>query len=186
MISLFKKKTNKLQEYLLRAAIDMEAPKDMVDDSVAAPSDEDSLDINPLTDEDDPFASYERRKAPKKVRSHPPELEQLEQIIKKVISWNFESFNNLKKFQEVTEYFNEPTLSYKSNPLTFWSNETNKYKYPTLYKMALIYLCSPATSAESERVFSKAGLTLTNLRKNLNEKTLEKLLFVHLNFDLLN
>ena len=113
MISLFKKKTNKLQEYLLRAAIDMEAPKDM-DDSVAAPSDEDSLDADPLTDEDDPFASYERRKAPKKVRSHPPELEQLEQIIKKVISWNFESFDNLKNFRKSPSILPSPLFHTKA------------------------------------------------------------------------
>ena len=40
--------------------------------------------------------------------------------------------------------------------------EGNKSQFPLLYNVAAKYLAIPATSASSERLFSKAGLTIGN------------------------
>ena len=47
------------------------------------------------------------------------------------------------------------------------------YSYPTLSKMALDILAIPAMSAEVERVFSSASLTITDCRNRLGEEVIE-------------
>lgn len=46
---------------------------------------------------------------------------------------------------------------------------------------ALRYLCIPATSTESERMFSKAGSIISDRRSCLKPKTVDKLLFINKN-----
>ncbi|XP_026465962.1 zinc finger BED domain-containing protein 1-like [Ctenocephalides felis] len=75
------------------------------------------------------------------------------------------------------EYINLPYLNRKQDPVQFW--EERKNIYPALYKMAKKYLCIPATSVPSERLFSKAGM-LTNQRRNrLQPNKLNQLLFLN-------
>ena len=52
---------------------------------------------------------------------------------------------------------------------------------PKLSKIARTFLLIAATSVESERAFSKAGLTLTNRRINLGEKKLDTYIFISQN-----
>jgi len=52
--------------------------------------------------------------------------------------------------------------------------------------MARQYLATPATSAASERVFSSAGRTISDLRSSLSWQTVSDILFVHYNCWLLN
>lgn len=56
---------------------------------------------------------------------------------------------------EVQLYFGEATLSKKDDPLKWWSE--NEGCFPTLSKPAKSFLCIPATSTPSERIFSTAG-----------------------------
>ncbi|XP_032401567.1 zinc finger BED domain-containing protein 4-like [Xiphophorus hellerii] len=56
---------------------------------------------------------------------------------------------------EVQRYLSEANMSRLENPLEYWAN--HRSLYPNLYKLALIYLCTPASSVPCERVFSKAG-----------------------------
>ncbi|KAL3979504.1 carboxypeptidase N regulatory subunit [Sarotherodon galilaeus] len=62
------------------------------------------------------------------------------------------------------------------DPLKYW--ERQKYVYPHLYKLALTYLCTPASSVP---LFSKAGEILSKKRNRLRPATVEKLLFLNKN-----
>lgn len=61
-------------------------------------------------------------------------------------------------------------------PLHLWNNIQTVY--PNLSKLAIKYLSVVATSVPSERLFSKAGSTLSNKRNRLTCKRLNKLLFM--------
>ena len=51
--------------------------------------------------------------------------------------------------------------------------------------MAVCYLSIPATSASSERVFSVAGLTLTERRRNLVSDSVDMVVTCHDNLDMI-
>lgn len=68
------------------------------------------------------------------------------------------------------------------NPLKFW--ERNKTVFRHLYELLLKYLCIPATSVPSERLFSKAGKLITNRRNLLSGKNVNKLLFLNNNINI--
>ncbi|VDL71081.1 unnamed protein product [Nippostrongylus brasiliensis] len=80
-----------------------------------------------------------------------------------------------KAFAEMEEYLSkEPT--FKVDPFEFWRSEDNAAKYPLMKLLAKRYLSAPATSAESGRLFSAAGLVVGDLRRSLSPENLEKLL----------
>ena len=62
------------------------------------------------------------------------------------------------------------------DPLEWWME--NKRRFPVLYKLALKYLCIPATSVSSERVFSTAGDIVTASRSCLSTENVNMLLFL--------
>ena len=66
-----------------------------------------------------------------------------------------------------------------SNPLTWW--KSHEIKYPRLAKLAQEYLSVPATSIPSERTFSVAGLTVSNLRTALDPDSVDQIIFVNKN-----
>lgn len=59
--------------------------------------------------------------------------------------------------------------------LRWWTEPTQRQRYPNLCKMAYDLLTVPATSAEIERVFSESSLALPETRQRLKPETLEKL-----------
>ena len=64
-----------------------------------------------------------------------------------------------------------------TNPLSWW--KTHERDLPILSRLARRTLCIPATSAPSERVFSMAGLTVSNLRASLSSDNASSLIFLH-------
>lgn len=78
--------------------------------------------------------------------------------------------------EELRLYLNSPLAARESNPLQVW--ETLKEVYPHLYQLARDYLSRVATSVPAERLFSKAGATVTERRNRLTGKRLSKLLFM--------
>jgi hypothetical protein len=66
-------------------------------------------------------------------------------------------------------------------PLTWW--KLNEHRYPLLATLARRTLCIPATSAPSERIFSSAGLTITNLRARLTGDNAAMLIFLRDTWD---
>ena len=72
--------------------------------------------------------------------------------------------------------FNQPTLPLGDDVLKFW--DTHGPIYPYLKKIVEPYLSMVATSVPSERIFSKAGQVMTDIRNRLTGDNLNKLLFL--------
>lgn len=64
-----------------------------------------------------------------------------------------------------------------SNPLLWW--KLHSKMLPLLSTLARRILCTPATSAPSERVFSAAGLTIAKCRASLHPQHASELIFLH-------
>ncbi|KAK7891329.1 hypothetical protein WMY93_023292 [Mugilogobius chulae] len=67
---------------------------------------------------------------------------------------------------ELQTYLQMETLDAEEDPLQWWKDF--KKHYPRLSNLARKYLCIPATSSSSERVFSTSGNIVTCLRSSLN------------------
>jgi hypothetical protein len=64
-----------------------------------------------------------------------------------------------------------------TNPLEWWLQREERY--PTVAHLVRRFLCIPATSAPSERVFSQAGLTIANARARMLPDLADDLVFLH-------
>ena len=58
-----------------------------------------------------------------------------------------------------------------------WWRDAGRARFPRIAVMTRQFLTIPAASATAERVFSFAGLTLSDLRKSLLEGTLEVIMW---------
>lgn len=63
------------------------------------------------------------------------------------------------------------------NPMAFWKAHSSTM--PELSKLSKKYLCIPATSVPSERLFSKAGLIANDRRNRLKPKHVDMLVFLN-------
>jgi hypothetical protein len=80
---------------------------------------------------------------------------------------------------EYDRYLKDPrhnTANQSFDPLNWWLEPAQQERYPRLSKMALDLLSAPAMSADNERLFSAAKLTVTDLRTRLRSNTIEALL----------
>jgi hypothetical protein len=66
----------------------------------------------------------------------------------------------------------------------FWNNTVKSCEYPHLKLIAKQFLSAPASSCESERLFSAAKLIFSDLRTKLSKENFQKLLFLHNNVGL--
>jgi hypothetical protein len=82
--------------------------------------------------------------------------------------------------QEFQDYLQAPRISAANDPLEWW--KANRTRFPTLFPMAKSFLGCPATTAELERVFSKAGKLHDDQRKSVLDVTLEQQLFAAFNW----
>ena len=83
---------------------------------------------------------------------------------------------NFKRAEaEVFAYREEGPISTADSLLVWW--KTNGHKYPLLSAVGKKYLCVPATSVPSERVFSTAGDIVTAQRSALKFKDVDKVMF---------
>jgi hAT family C-terminal dimerisation region len=100
---------------------------------------------------------------------------------------------NRKVNDELREYRDLPRIPMReilegnrrgdyTDPLRWWKHHL--LRFPTLGKIARKYLCIPATSAPSERVFSVAGLTISKLRSSLDSENASCLICVRDNWDI--
>lgn len=77
---------------------------------------------------------------------------------------------------ELRQYLNSALLYRTDDPLKYWLKV--KDVYPNLYKIATKYFVTVATSVPSERLFSKAGIVISQKRSRLLSERASKLLFL--------
>ena len=80
---------------------------------------------------------------------------------------------------EIDTYLHEQRLDVEENPLKWW--KLHESMYPLMAKVSKKYLCAPATSTSSERVFSKGGRIVTPFRASLKPDTVQMLIFLSMN-----
>jgi hypothetical protein len=84
---------------------------------------------------------------------------------------------------ELDAYLNIPehpkliTKDTLHDPLMWWKD--NEHRFPTLAKLARVYLCIPATSAPSERLFSSGGNLVSKKRCRLGVERVQDILYIH-------
>lgn len=79
--------------------------------------------------------------------------------------------------QPVNEYQSAPPIPLHS--LQWW--KANEFRFPFIAQLAKVYLCIPATSIPSERVFSTAGDILNAQRSRHKSKHVDSLIFLKKN-----
>ncbi|XP_034565509.1 zinc finger BED domain-containing protein 1-like [Notolabrus celidotus] len=94
-------------------------------------------------------------------------------------SENEQDADNQAVTNEVLMYFGEQPLSKTESPLSWW--KSNEARYPTLASLAKSFLCIPATSTPSERLFSAAGNITSKKRASLTPEHVDMLTFLHFN-----
>jgi hypothetical protein len=75
---------------------------------------------------------------------------------------------------EWKRWMKEPTMNRGTDILRFW--QAKQYQYPIIARIAKDHLAIPATSVESERLFSVGGDIITKKRNQLSPSTLRYLL----------
>ncbi|CAH1383323.1 unnamed protein product [Tenebrio molitor] len=75
------------------------------------------------------------------------------------------------------KYLNEPLIYRTQDPLMWWNQR--KDVYPRLYELVKGRLCVLATSVPCERLFSKAGQTITSRRSRLSSSRTSQILFLN-------
>lgn len=80
---------------------------------------------------------------------------------------------------EIQRYQEEDILQRKADPLDWWKNHS--ILFPRLSKLAKEKLCALGTSVPCERLFSKAGLIVSQRRSRLSDNKTQILLFLNSN-----
>ncbi|KAL2087317.1 hypothetical protein ACEWY4_018376 [Coilia grayii] len=80
---------------------------------------------------------------------------------------------------EFQNFLRETPPPLDCTPTDWWKD--NGTRFPKLARLAQRYLCIPATSVPSERVFSAAGLTVTRMRSRLTPEHVNMLIFLNKN-----
>lgn len=80
---------------------------------------------------------------------------------------------------ELDKYMNEPPINRHEDPLKWWT--AHKLLYPHLFIIVKKRLCILATSVPCERLFSKAGLVITERRNRMLASKSSKVLFLNQN-----
>lgn len=77
---------------------------------------------------------------------------------------------------EVNTYLMTPTIDGEEDPLAWW--KVHRVNFPMLSKLVSKFLCIPATSSPSERVFSAGGNVVTCQRSCLKPAKVDMLVFL--------
>lgn len=80
---------------------------------------------------------------------------------------------------ELAAYLLEDVIDGEENPLAWWKN--NESRFPLMSLVTRKFVCVPATSSPSERVFSAAGQIVTPFRNALTPEKVNMLVFLSRN-----
>lgn len=86
--------------------------------------------------------------------------------------------------RQFQNYLAKPQLRFDFDPLKCWRTRTMKYSL--MVDLAIKYLGRPATSVSSEGCFSTAGNIVTSKKSGLASETVNMLVFLHQNKQLLS
>lgn len=89
---------------------------------------------------------------------------------------------NTDAYIEMRRYMEEKVIQRSEDPLLWWKKNENAF--PLLGKVAKRYLGTVATSVPAERLFSKAGETISQKRNWLKAENVNMLLFLNTNLKL--
>ncbi|XP_048037844.1 E3 SUMO-protein ligase ZBED1-like [Megalobrama amblycephala] len=78
--------------------------------------------------------------------------------------------------KELSAYLQSVNVDSEANPLQWWKD--HEEMFPNLKNVAKKYLCVPATSSPSERVFSTSGNIVTCHRASLKPDAVDRLVFL--------
>lgn len=81
--------------------------------------------------------------------------------------------------EELSLYMNSTNCAQNADIPAWW--QQNSILYPRLSKLAKKYLCVPASSVPSERMFSAAGRLVSKCRNRLGAKNVDSILFLNKN-----
>ncbi|GBP87242.1 Zinc finger BED domain-containing protein 4 [Eumeta japonica] len=85
---------------------------------------------------------------------------------------------------ELDSYLKENLLTKNKSPFEWWTG--HQPRYPELARLTRVFLCAPASTVYSERLFSEAGNVYEEKRNRLLPERAESLVFLHHNLPLLN
>lgn len=83
--------------------------------------------------------------------------------------------------KELENYLLAPDADSEAEPLEWW--KMHERNFPRVSQLAKRYLCIPATSSPSERVFSTGGNIVTCNRAALKPETVDRLVFLARNLE---
>ena len=83
---------------------------------------------------------------------------------------------------EFENYLKEPEIDADFDPLKWW--KSREMHYPNLSITVKNYMCIPATSVSSERVFSTAGNLINSKRQRLTPDNVDMLMFLNKNYEI--
>ena len=87
--------------------------------------------------------------------------------------WQKKRERSVLDIDEYVKYLQAPVLPTVSDARAWWLEPTQQKTYPALSIMALDMLSIPAMSAEPERLFSSAKITITDRRNKLGIKSIQ-------------
>jgi hypothetical protein len=83
------------------------------------------------------------------------------------------SYDISRARDELAEYLREDTAALNTNPIDYWLSATIQSQWPRLLRMAIDVYTIPPMSSEPERIFSLAGVLITQRRNRLKDDVIE-------------
>lgn len=131
-----------------------------------------------LSDQGTAGSPSQPHEAPTVSEPEPPKKKTLGSFFKKATTSSATATPSLRELMktELSAYLQSVSADSESDPLQWWKD--HEEMFPNLKNLAKKYLCVPATSSPSERVFSTSGNVVTCHRASLKPEAVDRLVFL--------